>query len=164
MHKTKMTIFMALVWCCAMASNLAMAQASSTFTLLLSAVDQKVQDGSTAVVTVKMTNISDHTIEYASDGPGPLFRLAVLAEQNNAAKETAYGMKMHGTDPKRGGWFGSVVAVPLKSGGTLTRKIELGKEYDLSAPGVYRVSASRIDPETHMVVKSNEIQITVLPK
>lgn len=155
---------MALIWCCASAINDAIGQTTPTFTLQLSSASPKVQNGDDAVVTIKMTNVSDHVIEYAVGGPGPLFQLHVQHEHGNMVKETAHGMKIHGTDPHRPRFFGSIIAVPLKIGETLINKSELGKEYDLTAPGVYKVSASRIDPETHNVVKSNEIQITVLPK
>jgi len=164
MQRMKAVILIALVWCFVSAINDATAQTSPAFTLELSSSSPKVQNSGDVVVTIKMTNVSDHVIEYAVGGPWPLFSLQVQCEHGNIVKETAHGMKIHGTDPHRSRFFGSIIAAPLKIGETLTDKRELGKEYDLSVPGVYRVSASRIDPETHNVVKSNEIQITVLPK
>jgi hypothetical protein len=164
MQKMKVLVFMALTWCCMSAGNQAIAQGVAAFTLQLDVASQKNQVGDDETVTLKMTNISDHDIEYAVGGPEPFYRLLVRDIHDKAAKETAYGMKVHGTDPNRRRFFGSIFAALLKKGETVTDKIDLGKEYDLSTPGVYRVSASRIDPETHNVVKSNEIQITVLPK
>jgi hypothetical protein len=143
--------------------NVVVAQTSPTFMLQVSVVHTETQSGDDEEVTVTMKNISDHDIRYGVGGPGPLFRLHVQDEHGNAVKETVRGMKAHDTDPNRPRFAGSVFSARLKSGETLTDKIELGKEYDLSVPGVYRVSAYRTDPWTHTVVTSNEIQITVLP-
>jgi len=164
MKRATVLIFMTLAWFLFPASNLAAAQESPTFTLKLSVANREIRNGEEQVVTVTMTNISNHDIRYGVGGIGPLFRFHVLEEHGNAVKETVRGMKAHGTDPKRLRFAGEVGAALLRSGETVTDKIELGKEYETSAPGVYRVSAYRHDAWSHTDVTSDEVLFTVLPK
>jgi hypothetical protein len=164
MQRAKALIFMMLLCISLPASKRAVSQESPTFTLQLSVVSPKIQNGEEETVTVTMKNTSSHDILYGTGGPGPLFRLRVLDENGKSVKETVRGMKAHGTGPNRPRFTGSVFAASLKSGESVTDKIELEKEYDLSSPGVYRVSAFRTDVWTHTVVTSNEVLFTVLPK
>jgi len=158
-------MYMALVWSVGSASHLVYAQTNATFTIQISLENPEVENSNDEVVVVKMKNVSEHVIEYGLGSPFPLFKLQVQDEHGNIVKENAYGMKAHGTDPHQSPRaFSGISSAHLKIGETLKREIELGKEYALSVPGVYRVTASRVDSKTLILVTSNEIQFTVLPK
>jgi len=142
-----------------------MSQTDATITLHLSYVSPQDANGKDGIVAVTMTNISNQNIKYAVIADVELFSFQVHDKNGNTVKETKYGMRLHGTDPNgppRA--LSSVMGAVLESKKSMTEKIELGKEYDLSSPSVYIVSASVFDPGTHLVVISNEIQFTVLPK
>jgi hypothetical protein len=165
MFRLKVTIVVALIMLYVPGSNRCAAQASHVIGITITSENPNEPKGSEAIVVVKLTNLSDHDIFYSEDGPGRSFDFQVLDERGNAVKETAFGMKQHGTDPNRKPWVGSVFSFPWKSGETLTRKVALGKEYDLSTPGLYRVSVTCRDAvRPYPVITSNEIAITVLSK
>jgi len=165
MRNMKVTTFVALTLFCVLASYHAIAQSSATFTLHLTSVSSQDANGKDGIVAVTMTNISEHDIGYAVIAQIGIFSFQVSHEIGNTVKETKYGIRLHGTDPNAPPRaLSSVMGALLKSRKSLTQKIELGKEYDLSAPSVYKVYATRVDPETGILVTSNKIQFTVLPK
>jgi hypothetical protein len=154
-----------LAFCCLHKAGDCIAQTSPRFTLHLSSSNPQVKDGSEEVVVIQMTNTWNHPLAYSVGGPGGPnleFHFRIVDQHGQNVRETPFGMKMHDTDPNSHGWTGSMGTGLLPIGETQTRKINLGKEYDLSAPGVYRVTASRFDQLSHITVTSNEVQFTVL--
>jgi hypothetical protein len=173
MKALKVLKVLALTFCCFDAFGYSIAQtlpaqaSPPRFTLHLSSRNPQVEDGSAEVVVIEMKNIWNHPLAYGVGGPGGPnsdFHFHVVDEQGREVKETSFGKKMHDTDPNSHGWIGSMGTAFVPVGEIQTRGIALGKEYDVSASGTYRVTVSRFDELAHTEVTSNEIQFTISPK
>jgi hypothetical protein len=141
------------------------AQATTArFTLHIASPAPELTDGREAVLIIEMTNRWIHPLAYAENGPGHWLKLQVVDGHGNEVKETPLGMKKHGNGPASEERGYSIFTDLLPIGETLRRKIELGKEFDLSLPGAYTVTASRLDNLAHMTIVSNPVTITVLAK
>jgi hypothetical protein len=51
----------------------------------------------------------------------------------------------------------------VQPGMSTVQTAHLGRLVNLSRPGRYTVRVSRVDPATHVVVKSNEVTLNVVP-
>ena len=129
-------------------------------TLQLTVLNAETHHGKEETAAVTLTNTSRHVI-YVAFAPFSPFKLEVRNQHGIAVRETALGMKAHGTGPHREPLAGSYFAAPLKAGTVITVPLPLGQEFDLSGPGVYRVIASRYDGYGNWV-RSNEVQFRVL--
>jgi hypothetical protein len=137
-------------------------------TVTITAPETSTKVGSEVKLDVVTKNVSDRTIYVAYSTAGRNMKIDVRDSEGNPVSETPFGLKVHGTDPKRAPFAGTVFSmrVPLKPGETSHEQLVLDKEYDLTKPGRYfiRVQRSDILSDTNTVtfVKSNTIILTVL--
>lgn len=134
--------------------------------------------GSEVKLHITTKNTSDGTIYHivrAGGPPGRNLDISVRDSKGNPVQETEHGRKIHGTDPNREPWSGSVFTgrYPLKPGDVLEEELNLAEEYDFSKPGKYSVQVLRSDITTDgeiksrstsplAVVKSNTITLTLV--
>jgi len=142
-----------------------MAQAPASVRLELSIAKPEIKSGDAVEAIVRLTNVSDHTVSYLDTAGIPLFGMTIRREDGAGIEETDFRRSLRcpeGEHCSRS--FNHVVTESLKSGESLTRKVDLSKEFVLSATGVYLVYAQIGDPQTRMKVLSNEVRFTVTPK
>jgi hypothetical protein len=140
-------------------------------TLTLSSPQSTMHAGSEVKLDITLTNVSQKDFdEYliSTNRPRDIeggYKVDVRDSENKPVKETDHGMKVHGTDPNEKPFSGSVFSghMVIKPGGTAHRTRILSQEFDLSKPGHYTVQAERRDRLTNILVKSNKLEITLLP-
>lgn len=136
------------------------------FTITISTPQSTVKLHSAVTLIITMVNASDHDIYYdVGSGAGVserIFRTVVIDCDGNPAQETAYGMKVHGTEPNQHGGSAFGGRFPVKPGGTVKEEVVLSKEFNLDKPGQYTIQAEHTDPESRVSVKSNVITVTVI--
>lgn len=129
-----------------------------TFTIQISMPQTVIESGAPATVNATLTNASDHDIFEAIGIPHRAINIKVFSG-NKPVPETPYGLKAHGKDSRP--FVGSVFRAAIKPGSVIKVEADLSKEYNLSKPGKYTVQAERWDDNTHQMVESNTITITV---
>jgi len=149
----------------------------SSYTINIAALPSVVKAGSEVKLSIIVKNISDQIIYHVvtTGKPGRNLDIAIRDSKGDPVQETPHGRKVHGTDPNRQPWSGSVFTgrYPLKPGETFKETINLSQEYDLSQPGTYSVQVLRSDLITERdikaksnavaAVKSSTITLTVTP-
>lgn len=126
---------------------------------------QTVHIGEAIVVHIVFKNISDHDIPYHQlPGSGLAEAFYNIYVHDNVGSGPP--LTQYGRDARRHLFVGSEVIKLIGPGQSVTQETNLSKQFDLSEPGVYHVQLSLPLPENpgHVVVESNEITITVLPK
>jgi hypothetical protein len=136
----------------------------------ISTPESPIKAGLEVKLDITTKNVSDRTIYLVySTVPGRNMRIDVRDSEGNPVSETPYGLKVHGTDPKRVPFSGTMFStrVPVKPGETYEEKLVLSKEYDMSRPGRYSIRVQRSDvlndTNTVTFVKSNTITVIVTP-
>ncbi|MGO9602233.1 MAG: hypothetical protein ACLQAT_02305 [Candidatus Binataceae bacterium] len=114
-------------------------------------------------VTLKNTSHRDITVGEILGGSDLNYNIEVRDGQGKLAPETPFGKKLHGKDPNFQGQHGSILAHTLAPGASHETKTFLNKVYVLNEAGTYTVQASRRDPDSNVVIKSNSITLTVIP-
>jgi hypothetical protein len=134
--------------------------------LSLSAVQDTVKAGSPVKVKATLANRSDHQITF---GVAVLKPYAVEAwdSQGTLARETRLGAIRSGKiDPDQVGpseAYDKYSVMTLKAGEKWTEEINVSDLYILDQPGEYRIQVNRYDSVGKAFVKSNAINITVVP-
>jgi hypothetical protein len=129
----------------------------------------KVKSGSSVLLTVSMTNRSNHDVSvWMEKGGGEdQYEVDVRDQRRTLPAETEYGKKRNGHVHlemlKLQDLIGSGACVTLKHGKTVVHEINVSKLYDLGAPGKYFIRVQTADPESAAMVKSNTVRVTVTP-
>ncbi len=138
-------------------------------TVTITAPETSIKVGSEVKLDIATKNVSDRTIYVVYSTVGRNMKIDVRDSEGNPVSETPFGLKVHGTDPKRAPFAGTVFStrVSLKPSETSQEKLVLDKEYDLTKPGRYSIRVQRSDvlsdTNTVIFVKSNTIIVTVTP-
>ena len=140
-------------------------------TLHLAPVEPAVKAGSKALVDVTLENVSGHNIKSLGSlgDEGFLYPMNVWDEKGTTVPETKYGRLKHGhktaEDPPEYDYTaeGRVVFLRLDPGMSVTNRVCVSKEYDVSKPGKYTIQIEAYDDESQTSVKSNKITVTVTP-
>ena len=127
-----------------------------------------VKVGSNVDVEVEMKNISAEGVGFVPPSTMSFsttsFKWDIRDSAGKPVTMTVYGLKVNCEDAPGGVpriCAGSSFSDILDPGKTLTQKLALSKEYDLSKPGKFTVQAFHYDGKTE--VKSNTITLTVTP-
>jgi hypothetical protein len=134
----------------------------ATFVISISAPNDEVQVGGDARVNITLTNVSEHQILFAHrpgmSNPEFSYTIVVKNAAGRAVEETAYGReaRQHQQTENR-------TVDYVQPGQSLVLMAHIARLVNLSRPGAYAVRVSRRDPETHMVVESNEVTLNVVP-
>jgi len=137
-------------------------QAASQFTITISTPGSTISLGSELRVHVTLRNVSSDTLwlpaSVSRTQAEMFYSVQVLDKDRKPRPETSYGhsARLHQ-------FRGSVIEVPIAPGETMEEDTILGKQFDLSEPGVYIIQLSRPVSEKPEdgVVKSNELIVTL---
>jgi hypothetical protein len=139
--------------------------AKPTFTLTVSTDHETVAPGSKVIVTVHLTNVSDHALSFGRfgfGGPDLSYRVEVRNSQGRLAPYTEeYGRRLRHEPPYDQPIVGRAAGYGVEKEETATETIEVTKQYDLSILGKYTIRVSHPDPEANVDVQSNTISLTV---
>jgi hypothetical protein len=111
-------------------------------------------------VVITLKNISDRQVlvgrHMGMDSPEYTYRIEVRNAEGRAVEETVYA---------RGVRQGSEISTVdyVQPGGVEVQTAHVAKLYNLKRPGRYTVQVSRKDAAHNVVVKSNEITLSVVP-
>jgi hypothetical protein len=135
-------------------------QAGASFVITISAPEDEVQVGTDARVVITLKNISDRQVlvgrHSGVDSPEFTYRIEVRNALGQTVEATAYA---RGVRPESG--INTVDYV--QPGGIAVQTAHVAKLVNLRRPGRYTVQVSRRDPKSGLVVKSNEITLSVVP-
>jgi len=144
---------------------------SPAFCVGISAAQDVVRSGSAVAVRSVVTNISDQKMWVVSLGEDVEYHVwdsrGFPVRRANPRVERAklqLQVDKHGqhvivpyNTTLRGVWFA------VQPGQTVEDDLAISELYDLTRPGKYTIRALRPDPQSHAVVKSNTITLTVIP-
>ena len=135
-------------------------QAGASFVITISAPEDEVQVGMDARVVITLKNISDRQVlvgrHSGVDSPEFTYRIEVRNASGQTVEETAYA---RGVRPE----IGINTVDYVQPGGIAVQTAHVAKLVNLRRPGRYTVQVSRRDPKSGVVVKSNEITLSVVP-
>jgi hypothetical protein len=132
-----------------------------TFQIAISAPNNEVQVGADARVVITLQNLAEHQILFAhrpgTNNPEFSYTIRVRNAAGRVVEETAYGRqaRQQQTEDRTVDY--------VQPGQSVVQTAHLARLVNLSRPGEYRVMVSRRDPETQVVVESNETTIDVVP-
>ncbi len=122
-----------------------------------------------------LTNRSDHTFTFGIDVYHPSCAVDVPDESGNLAPDRKPGYRRGRLDVEQlsrtltpeelaesGALRGKMVWISLKPGETFDETCDISSFFDISKPGVYKISAQVYDLESASTVKSNLIEFTVM--
>jgi hypothetical protein len=132
------------------------------FTIILSADKTTAKAGSPVLVTLQLTNNSDHDMAPGWWGQNSL-GVIELADAFDVRDGRGHPLAKRKPDPKSDFIIGNGVAATIYSGRTGIYTQDFGRWYDLSQPGQYTIQASRPFSENGKkgVVTSNKLTIIV---
>jgi hypothetical protein len=135
----------------------------------------KVKAGTPVILKKTLTNRSDHTVTFGRDVYHPSCAVDVLDESGKFAPDKKSGYRHGRLDleelsrtltpeelAKSGALTSKIAWVSLKPGETFDETCDISIFFDISKPGVYKISAQFPDPESASAVKSSPIQLTVM--
>lgn len=145
--------------------------AKPAFSISLSTPRSVVEVGSPLMLGFACTNTSDHDVVIGSST-----LISVVDSEGKSVPETAYGRKVHGTEPRPvplpevgppqgvpGRSSSGIGPVPMRPGETIrSPRSDLSREYDLIKPGKYTIQARRADFYSGSVVESNVLTVTLV--
>jgi len=137
-------------------------QTGASFSIAISAPQDEVPVGSDAQVRIALKNVSDHQVLFGHrpgmNNPEFSYRIEVRNAAGRVVEETAYARGI-----PQGEQSGNATVDFVQPGGTAVQTAHLAKLVVLSRPGRYTVQVSRKDAASHVVVKSNELTLNVVP-
>jgi pimeloyl-ACP methyl ester carboxylesterase len=132
------------------------------FQIEISAPSDEVQMGADTQIVIRLSNTSDREILFAhrpgTNNPEFSYRIDVRNSAGREVEETAYAREAQLRQQTEGRSVDYV-----QPGMSTVQTAHLGRLVNLSRPGRYTVRVSRVDPATHVVVKSNEVTLNVVP-
>lgn len=140
-----------------------------SFSLSLTAALLSVHVGESLIVAISLTNITDSTTGVREDisHKGEFtYRVFAYAENQKKAPTTAYSRALWGgslpDDPPVSA-DSSFVTRRIQPGKSLVNNVDVTSLYDLTHPGTYTIWVERTDRVSHMLVKSNTVNISMTP-
>ena len=133
----------------------------ATFQIVISAPNNEVQVGADARVVISLQNLAEHQILFAhrpgTNNPEFSYTIRVRNAAGRVVEETVYGRqaRLQQTEARTVDY--------VQPGQSTAQTAHLTRLVNLSRPGEYTVRVSRKDPETQVVVESNEITLDVVP-
>jgi dipeptidyl aminopeptidase/acylaminoacyl peptidase len=138
--------------------------APASFSIAISVPQDEVRVGLDVPVKITLRNVSDRQIMFGhrpgANNPEFSYEIEVKNAKGQRVDETAYGREAR--DPKRR-QEESRTEDYVQPGGSSVQTAHLAKLVSLSRPGWYTVQASRKDPVSGQVVRSNEFKFAVVP-
>jgi hypothetical protein len=142
--------------------------AKPKISITIRTVQNTVVVGSNVEVEVEMRNISQEGVGFVPSGTMSYsttsFRWDIRDIAGKPVPMTEYGLKANCLDSPGGVpriCAGSIFSAILDPGKSITQKLALSKEYNLSKPGRYTIQAFHTDGKIDVI--SNTITLTVTP-
>jgi len=145
-----------------------------SISISLRAEHDTVKAGAPIVLKETLTNQSVHEFTYGKDRYHPGCPFDVFDESGKFAADKRLGYRHGRLDilqlartlspeelAKSGFLTGSLVWISLKPGEAWVETCDVSGFYDMTKPGVYKISSEFHDPESGTAVKSNVIEVTV---
>ena len=133
----------------------------ATFLIAITAPNNEVQIGADARVVISLQNLAEHQILFAhrpgTNNPEFSYTIHVRNAAGRVVEETAYGRQARLQQTE------NHTVDYVQPGQSAVQTAHLTRLVNLSRPGEYRVRVSRKDPESQVVVESNEITLDVVP-
>jgi dipeptidyl aminopeptidase/acylaminoacyl peptidase len=133
----------------------------ATFQIVISAANNEVQVGADARVVISLQNLAEHQILFAhrpgTNNPEFSYTIRVRNAAGHVVEETVYGRQARLQQAE------ARTVDYVQPGQSAAQTAHLTRLVNLSRPGEYTVRVSRKDPETQVVVESNEITLDVVP-
>ena len=133
----------------------------ATFQIVISSPNNEVQVGADARVVISLQNLAEHQILFAhrpgTNNPEFSYTIRVRNAAGRVVDETVYGRQARLQQSE------ARTVDYVQPGQSAVQTAHLTRLVNLSRPGEYRVRVSRKDPETQVVVESNEITLDVVP-
>jgi hypothetical protein len=133
----------------------------ATFSIAISAPNNEVQVGADARIVISLQNLAEHQILFAhrpgTNNPEFSYTIRVRNAAGREVEETGYGREARQQQSE------ARTVDYVQPGQSAVQTAHLTRLVNLSKPGEYRVTVSRRDPESQVVVESNEIAIDVVP-
>jgi hypothetical protein len=140
-------------------------EARAPFTLTIAAKDTTTESGQVRTLIVSEKDISAHALDMSTMNPSLWYRVAILRNDQPVAKtKEMLQREAPPVDPSR---FAPPMFLTLKPGEETEMEFQIGNFYDMTEPGQYEITLTRISDPSHrgknIEVKSNTITMTVLP-
>jgi hypothetical protein len=128
-----------------------------SFSLTLSMPETTIKAGSPVMLTISVTNTSDHLVVVMPP------RIDVYDSEGKPVPETERGMERHGKVPHPGGHVTALGGARMAPGKSGSGSYDLREDFQLSKPGKYSVQAQRYDGRDAKapLVKSNIVAFTI---
>lgn len=143
--------------------------ASASYSVAIETPMATVKVGSEIVVNIALTNLTDQGISVDMEAGGRGEFDFTINVNDSAGRPAAYSEYYRAVKGQHETGRPMVVVTyssgphPVKARGVLKDTVQLDKLYDLSQPGKYTVQLERVDVLTKILVKSNQITVTVTP-
>ena len=152
---------LAVPWPATSAASQTAMLGSPGFSITISTSDATIKSGTELIVTLMISNISNHAINLDLDEAD--YRVEVRDEHGELAKPAQNGRTLADSDsqftaPKDK----SFLTIPMQTGETTKAQINVSQLFDLSWPGKYTISVQGYDRENKAQVLSNMIGVTVV--
>jgi len=120
-------------------------------------------------ITVTVTNVSSEEIDWRSDRSSDTVYRAftvMLTKNGSEVETTVFDRKItgrHRTSDPREVQPGSSISLPHPPGKMFVMTIDLTRLYEITAPGVYTLVLSRYDDYSKTTVRSNTVNLNIVP-
>lgn len=170
-YSMSVPLILATVGTCTTVLAQASPHVAPTISVNIAAVHRTLEVGSSVLIMVALKNVSDRDLPMISDSKGFDYHVQVRDEKGNLVSATKLGeiWNSHSSfvdsaNVSPSDLESSAVYGTLKVGETSTRRLDVGKLYQMDAPGKYTIQVQRQDPgNPSTMVKSNTITITIRP-
>jgi hypothetical protein len=118
---------------------------------------------------VTVTNVSSEEIDWRSDRSSDTVYRAftvMLTKNGSEVETTVFDRKItgrHRTSDPREVQPGSSISLPHPPGKMFVMTIDLTRLYEITAPGVYTLVLSRYDDYSKTTVRSNTVNLNIVP-
>jgi hypothetical protein len=139
-------------------------QPKASFTLTIAYQGGAAKSGQVRPLTVTEKNVSSHTIDISrNEDPSAWYRVEISGNGSPVPK-TDEMLKREATQAAVAANFGPAdpLFVTLKAGESAVFNFPISSLYDMTEPGVYQITLSRLS-SSNTPVRSNTITVTVLP-
>jgi hypothetical protein len=133
------------------------------FSITIVGLPGEVRLGAPLIVRISLTNNSESDMRLGTIpiSGGTVHRIPLMVRDSSGklVPKTEYGKRVHG-ESLTGGV--TVFSFPLEPGKTFREESDLSTEFSLTTPGKYTVQAERLDAETHTIVKSDVVTVSIV--
>jgi hypothetical protein len=156
------------------AANQAQTSKPSVVSVVLDAEHHTVKAGDRVFLRKTLKNQSDHEVTFGREVYHSNCALDVRDSSGSFAADRKAGYRHGRLDlqqlarmtpeqvAKSGLLSGKLAWIRLQPGEAFVETCDASSFYDITKPGVYRIAADAVDPESAVLIKSNTVEVTVV--